>query len=144
MGSGQAEGEDRAIKAAEDALTNPLLGELTIKSAKGLLVNITGGRSVVAWFIKHTFHQRRVTPPKEIISNLKYFFSLICFNLDPQPQPQSRSDITLFELDRAAQRITDEIDDEFCNIIIGGGEDPALEGQIRVSIVATGIEEKLF
>mmetsp|Transcript_22273 Transcript_22273/g.56861 ORF Transcript_22273/g.56861 Transcript_22273/m.56861 type:complete len:396 (+) Transcript_22273:150-1337(+) len=97
MGSGQAEGEDRAIKAAVDALTNPLLGELTIKSAKGLLVNITGG-----------------------------------------------SDITLFELDRAAQKITDEIDDEFCNIIIGGGVDPALEGQIRVSIVATGIEEKLF
>jgi cell division protein FtsZ len=44
MGTGQASGEDRAVKAASDALRNPLLGtELSVKSAKGMLVNITGG-----------------------------------------------------------------------------------------------------
>jgi cell division protein FtsZ len=59
MGTGQATGEDRATKAAEDALRNPLLGEVSIKSAKGMLVNITGG-----------------------------------------------SDMTLFEVDKAAQRVT--------------------------------------
>lgn len=43
MGSGEAEGENRALRAAEMALANPLLGDISIKDAKGLLVNITGG-----------------------------------------------------------------------------------------------------
>lgn len=94
MGTGQAEGDDRALKAASDALKNPLLGsEMTIQSAKGVLVNITGG-----------------------------------------------SDLTLFEVDIAAQHITAEIKDENANIIFGSTYDPSMEGHIRVSIVATGIE----
>ncbi|CAN0520533.1 unnamed protein product, partial [Ectocarpus sp. 12 AP-2014] len=72
MGTGEAEGEGRAIRAAEDALSNPLLGELSAKTAKGLLVNITGGE-----------------------------------------------DLTLFEVDEAASRVTDEVDDSSANIIVG-------------------------
>lgn len=74
---------------------NPLLGDISIKSAKGMLVNITGG-----------------------------------------------SDMTLFEVDQAAQRITDEVADESANIIFGSAYDNTMpEGQLRVSIVATGIDE---
>jgi cell division protein FtsZ len=87
-------GEDRANVAAMDALKNPLLGgEISIKSAKGMLVNITGG-----------------------------------------------TDLTLFEVDAAAQRITSEVEDENANIIFGSSFDPSLEGSIRVSVVATGID----
>jgi len=93
MGSGVAEGEDRALKAAEDALQNPLLGAMSIESAKGMLVNITGG-----------------------------------------------SDLTLFEVDKAAQRITEEVQDEAANIIFGSAYDSSMEGKMRVSVVATGIE----
>lgn len=102
MGTGQASGEDRAIRAAEDALKNPLLGEVSVKSAKGMLVNITGG-----------------------------------------------PDMTLFEVDKAAQRVTEEVEDETANIIFGSAYENSLAGtgengaggSIRVSIVATGIEE---
>lgn len=94
MGTGQAEGEDRAIRAAEDALLNPLLGtEGSVRSAKGMLVNITGG-----------------------------------------------SDLTLFEVDRAAQHICSAVDDEDANIIFGSCYDSTMEGSIRVSVVATGFE----
>ena len=94
MGTGQAAGEDRAVVAATDALKNPLLGgEISIKSAKGMLVNITGG-----------------------------------------------TDLTLFEVDSAAQTITSEIEDDNANIIFGSSFDPSLEGHIRVSVVATGID----
>lgn len=94
MGTGQAEGEDRAVRAAKDALRNPLLGgDVSVKSAKGMLVNITGG-----------------------------------------------SDLTLYEVDQAAQHITSEVEDENANIIFGSSFDPSLEGSIRVSVVATGIE----
>ena len=102
MGTGQASGEDRAIRAAEDALRNPLLGEVSVKSAKGMLVNITGG-----------------------------------------------PDMTLFEVDKAAQRVTEEVEDETANIIFGSSYESSLAGagengsggSIRVSLVATGIEE---
>lgn len=102
MGTGQATGEDRALRAAEDALQNPLLGQVSIKSAKGMLVNITGG-----------------------------------------------PDMTLFEVDKAAQRVTEEVEDEHANIIFGSAYEASLGGSgengaggaIRVSIVATGIEE---
>jgi len=94
MGTGQAQGADRAVQAATDALKNPLLGsDASIKTAKGMLVNITGG-----------------------------------------------ADLTLFEVDQAAQHITGEIEDENANIIFGSSFDPTLEGSIRVSVVATGIE----
>lgn len=93
MGTGEAEGEDRAVKAAEQALSNPLLDDCSMRGAKGVLINITGGM-----------------------------------------------DITLFEIDEAASRIKEEVDEE-ANIIFGSSFDESLAGKIRVSIVATGIGE---
>ena len=92
MGTGESEGENRALAAAEAAISNPLLDEVSMKGARGLLINITGG-----------------------------------------------PDLTLFEVDEAANRIRDEVDPE-ANIIFGSTFDQALEGRIRVSVVATGIE----
>ena len=92
MGTGEAEGEDRAIRAAEQALSNPLLDDSNMKGAKGVLINITGGQ-----------------------------------------------DITLFEIDEAANRIKEEVDED-ANIIFGSSFDENLAGKIRVSIVATGID----
>ena len=92
MGTGEAEGESRALSAAEAAISNPLLDEVSMKGARGLLVNITGG-----------------------------------------------PDLTLFEVDEAANRIRDEVDPE-ANIIFGSTFDQTLEGRMRVSVMATGIE----
>ncbi|WP_170441936.1 cell division protein FtsZ [Ruegeria arenilitoris] len=92
MGTGEAEGEDRAIQAAEKAIANPLLDEISLKGAKGVLINITGSH-----------------------------------------------DLTLFELDEAANRIREEVDPE-ANIIVGSTLDPEMEGKMRVSVVATGID----
>ena len=94
LGTGVATGEDRATLAAEQALQNPLLGpDMDIATAKGMLVNITGG-----------------------------------------------SDMTLFEVDKAAQSITNSVRDENANIIFGSAHDESLKGSIRVSVVATGID----
>ncbi len=92
MGTGEAEGEDRAIQAAEKAIANPLLDEISLRGAKGVLINITGSH-----------------------------------------------DLTLFELDEAANRIREEVDPE-ANIIVGSTLDTAMEGTMRVSVVATGID----
>ena len=92
MGTGEAEGEDRAIQAAEKAIANPLLDEISLRGAKGVLINITGGQ-----------------------------------------------DLTLFELDEAANRIREEVDPE-ANIIVGSTLDESLGGLMRVSVVATGID----
>ncbi|NRB35858.1 MAG: cell division protein FtsZ [Rhodobacteraceae bacterium] len=92
MGTGEAEGEDRAIQAAEKAIANPLLDEISLKGAKGVLINITGAH-----------------------------------------------DLTLFELDEAANRIREEVDPD-ANIIVGSTLDTAMEGAMRVSVVATGID----
>ncbi len=92
MGTGEATGEDRAIQAAEKAIANPLLDEISLKGAKGVLINITGS-----------------------------------------------DDLTLFELDEAANRIREEVDPE-ANIIVGSTLDTAMEGGMRVSVVATGID----
>jgi len=92
MGTGEAEGDGRAISAAEAAINNPLLDEVSMKGARGVLINITGGL-----------------------------------------------DMTLFEVDQAANRIRDEVDPE-ANIIFGSTFDQRLEGRMRVSVVATGIE----
>ena len=92
MGTGEAEGEDRAIQAAEKAIANPLLDEISLRGAKGVLINITGGH-----------------------------------------------DLTLFELDEAANRIREEVDAD-ANIIVGSTMDENLEGGMRVSVVATGID----
>jgi cell division protein FtsZ len=93
MGAGQAEGENRAITAAEAAISNPLLDNSSMKGAKGVLINITGG-----------------------------------------------SDMTLFEVDEAANRVREEVDPN-ANIIFGSAFNDGLEGKIRVSVVATGIED---
>jgi cell division protein FtsZ len=92
MGTGEAEGENRAVAAAEAAISNPLLDDVSMKGARGVLINITGG-----------------------------------------------FDMTLFEVDEAANRIRDEVDPE-ANIIFGSTFDKTLEGKVRISVVATGIE----
>jgi len=89
MGTGEATGEDRAIQAAEKAIANPLLDEISLRGAKGVLINITGGH-----------------------------------------------DLTLFELDEAANRIREEVDPD-ANIIVGSTLDTVLDGGMRVSVVAT-------
>ena len=92
MGTGEAEGENRSIRAAEAAISNPLLEETNMAGARGLLINITGGE-----------------------------------------------DMTLFEVDQAANRIREEVADD-ANIIFGSAVDDSLAGRIRVSVVATGID----
>ena len=92
MGTGEAEGPNRAIGAAEAAISNPLLDDVSMKGARGVLINITGGL-----------------------------------------------DMTLFEVDEAANRIRSEVDPE-ANIIFGSTFDQSLEGKVRISVVATGIE----
>ena len=95
MGTGEAQGEGRSIAAAEAAIANPLIDDVSLKGAKGLIINITGGK-----------------------------------------------DITLYEVDEAANRIKQEIDEE-ANIIYGTTCDERLEGVVRVSIVATGIDANI-
>ena len=92
MGTGEAEGENRAVEAAEKAIANPLLDEISLNGAKGVLINITGGY-----------------------------------------------DLTLFELDEAANIIREKVDPE-ANIIVGSTLDTSMEGRLRVSVVATGID----
>jgi cell division protein FtsZ len=95
MGTGEAEGEKRALTAAEAAIANPLIDDASMKGAKGLLISITGGR-----------------------------------------------DLTLYEVDEAATRIREEVDQD-ANIIVGATFDENLDGIIRVSVVATGIDHAL-
>ena len=92
MGTGEAEGERRAIDAAEAAISNPLLEDVSMKGARGVLINITGG-----------------------------------------------PDMTLFEVDEAANRIREEVDPD-ANIIFGSTFDEKLAGRMRISVVATGID----
>ena len=92
MGTGEAEGDDRATKASEAAISNPLLEDISMRGAKGVLINITGGY-----------------------------------------------DMTLFEVDEAANRIRKEIDED-ANIIFGSSVDETMNGRLRVSVVATGID----
>lgn len=91
MGTGEAEGDNRAIDAAEAAISNPLLDDVSMKGARGVLINITGGY-----------------------------------------------DMTLFEVDQAADRIRSEVDPN-ANIIFGSTFEENLNGKIRISVVATGI-----
>lgn len=92
MGTGEATGDRRAVEAAESAINNPLLDDVSLKGAKGVLINITGGR-----------------------------------------------DLTLYEVDEAAQLIRNQVD-ENANIIVGSALDNDLDGIIRVSVVATGVD----
>ncbi len=95
MGTGEAEGEDRAMRAADMAISNPLLDDVTMKGAKGVLINITGG-----------------------------------------------PDLMLFEVEQAANRVRAEVDPD-ANIIFGNTILENMEGRIRVSVVATGIDAEL-
>ncbi|AFW01877.1 cell division protein FtsZ [Gluconobacter oxydans] len=96
MGTGEAsseeDGEDRAVAAAERAISNPLLEDASMAGARGLLINITGGE-----------------------------------------------DLTLYEVNAAADRIREEVAEE-ANIIFGALIDENMNGRIRVSVVATGID----
>jgi cell division protein FtsZ len=92
MGTGESENERRAIEAAEAAISNPLLDDITMEGARGVLINITGG-----------------------------------------------PDMTLFEVDEAANRIREEVDPD-ANILFGSTFDENMEGRLRVSVVATGID----
>jgi cell division protein FtsZ len=92
MGTGEATGDNRAVEAAEKAIANPLLDEISLHGAKGVLINITGGY-----------------------------------------------DLTLFELDEAANIIREKVDPD-ANIIVGSTLDTSMEGTLRVSVVATGID----
>ena len=94
MGTGEAEGEGRAMKAAEMAISNPLIDDYTLKGAKGLLVNITGGK-----------------------------------------------DLKLFEVDEVVNKIRSEVEAD-AEVIIGAITDTLLEGKIRVSIVATSLDNQ--
>lgn len=93
MGTGESEGERRAILAAEMAISSPLLDGISMTGAKGVLINITGG-----------------------------------------------DDLTLYEVDEAANRIREEVDPD-ANIIFGTAYDQTVTGRIRVSVVATGLGE---
>lgn len=92
MGTGEAEGDRRATEAAEAAINNPLLDDVSMKGARGVIINVTGGQ-----------------------------------------------DMTLFEVDEACNRIRDEVDPN-ANIIFGSTFDEKLDGKMRVSVVATGID----
>ena len=92
MGTGEASGDGRATQAAEAAINNPLLDDISMHGARAVLINVTGGM-----------------------------------------------DMTLFEVDEAANRIRREIDADSV-IIFGSTFDEKLDGVMRVSIVATGIE----
>ncbi len=95
MGTGEATGDRRALDAAEAAISNPLLDDTSMKGARGMLINVTGGL-----------------------------------------------DMTLFEVDEACNRVRDEVDPE-ANIIFGSTFDASMEGRMRVSVVATGIESEI-
>lgn len=92
MGTGEATGDRRAIEAAERAINNPLLDDISMKGARGVIINITGGY-----------------------------------------------DMTLFEVDEACNRVRDEVDAD-ANIIFGSTFDENLQGVMRVTVLATGIE----
>jgi cell division protein FtsZ len=93
MGTGEGDGPNRALDAAHGAITNPLLDIVSMRGAKGVLINITGG-----------------------------------------------FDMTLYEVDAAANEIRAEVDPN-ANIILGSTFDEQLEGRMRVSVVATGIDD---
>ncbi len=93
MGTGEGDGPNRALDAAHGAIANPLLDIVSMRGARGVLINITGG-----------------------------------------------FDMTLYEVDQAANEIRAEVDPN-ANIILGSTFDEALDGRIRVSVVATGIDD---
>ena len=104
MGTGEAEGEGRAIKAAEMAITNPLIDDYTLKGAKGLLVNITGGKDLKLFEVDEAVNKVRaeVDPDAELIIGAitdplldgKMRVSIVATSLDGQ-QPETKSVINM-------------------------------------------------
>jgi len=94
MGTGVGSGENRAVEAAQIALSSPLLDNVSIAGATGVLVNITGGDGELSF-----------------------------------------TDFT------TVGQIVQEAVGEDSNIIIGAGVEPAMVGQVRVTVVATGFEK---
>jgi len=104
MGTGEAEGEGRAVKAAETALSNPLIDDYTLKGAKGLLVNITGGKDLKLFEVDEAVNKVRaeVDPEAELIIGAitdpsldgKMRVSIVATALDGQ-QPESKSVINM-------------------------------------------------
>ena len=104
MGTGEAEGEGRATKAAEMAITNPLIDDYTLKGAKGLLVNITGGKDLKLFEVDEAVNKVRaeVDPEAELIIGAitdplldgKMRVSIVATSLDGQ-QPESKSVINM-------------------------------------------------
>ncbi len=92
MGTGMGRGENRAVSAARDAIASPLLDNVSIRGASGVLINITGG-----------------------------------------------SDLTIDEVTGISTMIQEEVGDD-AEIIFGTVEDPAMEGEIRVTLIATGFQ----
>lgn len=95
MGTGEASGDRRAIEAAEQAINNPLLDDVSMKGARSVIINITGGH-----------------------------------------------DLTLFEIEEACNRINDEVDPD-ATIIFGSTYDDSLDGTMRITVVATGIDAEI-
>ncbi|MDC0455193.1 cell division protein FtsZ [Candidatus Pelagibacter sp.] len=104
MGTGEAEGEDRAMKAAEMAISNPLIDDYTLKGAKGLLINITGGRDLKLFEVDEMVNKIRaeVDPEAEVIFGAltseeldgKIRVSIVATALDGQ-QPETKSVINM-------------------------------------------------
>ena len=104
MGTGEAEGEGRAINAAEMAINNPLIDDYTLKGAKGLLVNITGGNDLKLFEVDEAVNKVRaeVDPEAELIIGAitdpsldgKMRVSIVATSLDGQ-QPESKSVINM-------------------------------------------------
>jgi cell division protein FtsZ len=104
MGTGEAEGEGRALQAAEMAISNPLIDDYTLKGAKGLLVNITGGKDLKLFEVDEAVNKVRaeVDPEAELIigaitdSELdgKMRVSIVATSLDGQ-QPESKSVVNM-------------------------------------------------
>ena len=104
MGTGEAEGEDRAVKAAEQAVSNPLIDDYTLKGAKGLLINITGGKDLKLFEVDEAVNKVRaeVDPEAEFIKGCiidpslegKMRVSIVATALDGQ-QPESKSVINM-------------------------------------------------
>jgi cell division protein FtsZ len=92
MGTGEGSGEGRATHAAEAAISNPLLDEVSLKGARAMLINITAG-----------------------------------------------PDLALFEVDEVVNRVRAEVDVD-ANVIFGSTFEPSMEGKVRVSVVATGMD----
>ncbi len=92
MGVGVASGEHRALEAAQKAISSPLLDDVSIKGASGVLINITGG-----------------------------------------------DDLTLYDVQDATNVIYDSAGGD-ANIIFGTVVDPSLDSEVRITVIATGIQ----